>query len=143
MTKKEREELQQRQQQLEEAERFDQRRERSHSPYHDMPNHPEGPWRGPPHGYPPPPPRHGGHGPMRGNHSYYRMGMCVCLFLNLISTDHVCLHAFNWCICCCGCYLYKKFVAIGMHPGQAPYLPHPPPPHPSQRGGYPSMVSAL
>lgn len=72
MTKKERDELQQRQ--LEEAERSEQRRERSHSPYHDFPKHPDGgPWRG--QGYPSHSSRRGGgQGPMRGNHSYYRMG---------------------------------------------------------------------
>lgn len=80
MTKKEREVLQQRQ--MEEAERAEQRREGSHSPYHDlhhMPKHPEGPWRDPSsmgHGYPPPPPgpvpHRGNHGPMRGYHPYYR-----------------------------------------------------------------------
>ena len=79
MTKKEREVLQQRQ--MEEAERAEQRREGSHSPYdlHHMPKHPEGPWRDPSsmgHGYPPPPPgpvpHRGNHGPMRGYHPYYR-----------------------------------------------------------------------
>ena len=74
MTKKERDELHQRQ--LEEAERSEQRMERSHSPYQDFPKHPDGgPWRG--QGYPPPHPpsrRGGGQGPMRGNNSYYRMG---------------------------------------------------------------------